>query len=253
MTASISRRDSLGRTTGLCVDSRRRSDGVRSHAETDSYAGSRGDDARLAARARAGRSPTRRMGVTCTYREPRDEEERRQLDDGHTVVKVLEPTERSHLSVFAASRIKVTPQRFTERIRNTPRLWRGPKVPRTGMFGTSPRAEDVAAMTLPPEDVHALRRCRPGDCDVKLSAAEMARIHEAIRSEPRNWEARVQHELRRIVLDRIAMYRRGRSGLPDEVSRGYRTAFEHGRIQSLNASSYPSVDSRCAHIVCHSN
>ena len=47
-----------------------------------------------------------------------DEEERRQLDDGHTVVKVLEPTERSHLSVFAASRIKVTPQRFTERIRN---------------------------------------------------------------------------------------------------------------------------------------
>lgn len=140
-----------------------------------------------------------------------NEDEQQRLDAGRTVVTVLDATERSHLVVFAASRIKVTPQRFTERIRNTPRLWRGPKVPQTGKFSISLRAEDVAAMTLPAEDVHALRRCRPGDCAVKLSAAKMARIHEAIRGEPPNWEARVQHEFRQIMLDRIAVYRR--SGL----------------------------------------
>jgi hypothetical protein len=139
---------------------------------------------------------------------PLNDEDRRRLDAGRAVVKVVEGTERSHLVVFAASRIAVTPQRFVEAIRNTPRLWRGPKVPRTGTFGVPARAQDVESMRLSTEDLRALRHCRAGDCDVKLSPREMARVQAVINTASAD-DAPVQHEFQQIVLNRIAQYRQG--------------------------------------------
>jgi hypothetical protein len=146
-----------------------------------------------------------------------NDEDRRRLAAGGTLVKVLNATQPSHLVVFATSRADVTPQQFVVRIRNSPRLWRGPKVPRTGKFGASPRVEDVAEMTLPAEDLAALRRCRPGDCAVKLSAAEMTRIGTTINNGSPNWEARAQREFREVVLERVALYRRGGLGALDRL------------------------------------
>jgi hypothetical protein len=137
--------------------------------------------------------------------------ERQDLHQGRTVVKLIDPAESTHLVVFAASQIDVTPQRFAERIRNSPKLWVGPKVPRTGAFANPVRMEDVARISLEQDDVRSLRRCRPGDCEVKLSRSEMARIQALTRS---GTHEAAQHEFRRIVRDRIALYqRRGLSAL----------------------------------------
>ena len=138
-----------------------------------------------------------------------DEDERRRLGTGATVVRVLDPAEPSQLVVFAASRIDVTPQKFAERIRNSARLWQGPKVPRTGTFSTPASTGDVAEMTLQAVDLNALRRCRPGDCEVKLSDAEIARIDAAINRGAHQWKPAVQREFRAIMLERIAKYRQG--------------------------------------------
>jgi hypothetical protein len=136
------------------------------------------------------------------------EDDRQALHRGRTLVKLLDVADPSHLVVFAASHIDVTPQRFAERTRNSPRLWVGPSVPRTGTFANPVRAADVADMTLGLDDLRALPRCRRGDCDVKLSSSEMARIQAAIKS-TRQWEPAAQREFREIVLDRISRYRRG--------------------------------------------
>jgi hypothetical protein len=137
------------------------------------------------------------------------EDEREGLRSGRTIVRLLDAVGPAHLVVFAASHIDVTPQRFAEGIRNSPRLWVGPKVPRTGTFGNPVRAEHVARMTLDRDDVRALLGCRQGDCDVKLSSSEMARIQAQISSSGREWETAVQREFRQIVVDRISRYRRG--------------------------------------------
>jgi hypothetical protein len=139
---------------------------------------------------------------------PLDDEERRGLEGGARIVKILDSAEASHLVVFAGSRITVPPQEFAERIRRSAQLWRSPQVPRTGTFSAPVRLDDVAGMKLPPDDVEALRRCRPSACAVKLSAREIARLQAAIAT-GRDWGEAAQREFRQIVIDRIAAYQRG--------------------------------------------
>ncbi|HXW03791.1 MAG TPA: hypothetical protein VD833_01050 [Vicinamibacterales bacterium] len=143
--------------------------------------------------------------VTLT-REDRDD-----LRAGRTVVRSLDTGNPSQLAVFIGGRVTTTPEQFIVDILESARLWKSPKVPSTGTFREPVRREDVAGMTLPADDVDALRHCRPGDCDVKLTAPEMARLREAIARAGAEWRAAAQHEFRAIVLERIAAYRR--SGL----------------------------------------
>jgi hypothetical protein len=136
------------------------------------------------------------------------EDERQDLRQGRTLVRLLSAAEPSEIVVFAASHIDVTPQTFARRIRS-PRLWIGPKVPRTGMLANPVRPDDIALLTLGADDLRALRQCRPGDCGVKLSSPEMARIQAAIRSSSSGWEGAAQHEFRQVILDRVSRYRSG--------------------------------------------
>jgi hypothetical protein len=70
-------------------------------------------------------------------------------------------------------------------------------VPHARRFSTSPRLEDVAEMELDPGDVEAIRRCVPGNCEVKLAAGEIARLRQA---------QSVQREFRRLIVDRVNSY-----------------------------------------------
>jgi hypothetical protein len=135
--------------------------------------------------------------------------DRRDLRAGRTVVRMLEESERSHVAVFVAARIDVTPAQFAERIRNSAALWKGEAVPATGTFSTPVRPEDVADLTLHRKDVDALGDCRPGDCLVKLGAGEIERLRQRAVTDRATWREDVQAEFRRVVLDRIVAYRRG--------------------------------------------
>jgi hypothetical protein len=86
--------------------------------------------------------------------------------------------------------------RFIDRFGDIERFERGPGVPQIGRFGTPPRLEDLASLTLPAKDVAALKTCRPGDCDVKLSTAAMIRFRNQVNwSSPRRGAA--GHEVAR--------------------------------------------------------
>lgn len=135
--------------------------------------------------------------------------DRRDLLAGRTVVRLVEQTEKSHVGVFVAARIDVTPARFAERVRDSASLWKGQAVPATGAFATPARAEDVAALELPRKDLDDLPECEPGDCVVKLAAPEIQRLRSVIAREPVRWRERVQEEFRKMALDRVSAYRRG--------------------------------------------
>lgn len=129
------------------------------------------------------------------------------LRRGHVVVKVLEPQRTSEIAVFVGSRIAVGPERFFEALQQSAKLWRGPKVPRTGSFSSALRFADVDTMQLPGEDLDALRHCRPGDCDVKLTGSEMERVRAAIDRSGSQWRQATQAAFKSVVLDRIRAYR----------------------------------------------
>lgn len=136
----------------------------------------------------------------------------RDLRAGRTVVRVLDPATRFDVGVFVAARISVTPAHFVARVQNTAALWQGEAIPATGMFSQPARIDDVASLSLARKDVDALRECRPGDCLMKLTAAEIERVRAAIARRPAAWRDEVQREFRQIVVDRVQAYRHGGPG-----------------------------------------
>jgi hypothetical protein len=96
--------------------------------------------------------------------------------------------------------------RFIGRFRDIERFESGPGIPQIGRFSVVPQRQDLASLTLPAEDVEALQRCRPGDCNMKLSAAAMSRFRNQV-----NWSspdtARDANEVaREMILELVRAY-----------------------------------------------
>jgi hypothetical protein len=104
----------------------------------------------------------------------------RALDTGSAVIKSLDTPIREELAHVGAVYLDAPSGRFVERFRDIVRFESGPGIPQIGRFGSPPMLEDLASLTLPPTDVTTLRTCRPGDCDVKLSAAAMRRFRDEV-------------------------------------------------------------------------
>jgi hypothetical protein len=63
---------------------------------------------------------------------------------------------------------------LVEGIRNIETLRRGERVIETGRFGTPPNVEDLQLLAFDPQDLEDLRKCRIGDCGLKLDAETIA-------------------------------------------------------------------------------
>jgi hypothetical protein len=66
-----------------------------------------------------------------------------------------------------------------------------------------------------------LRQCRPGDCGLKLGAAELEALQKLMVGRLADWEPAVQTEFRRLMIDRVRIYEhKGQSALQPYVDRG---------------------------------
>jgi hypothetical protein len=133
-----------------------------------------------------------------------DATERRGLDKGKTVVKVL-PASDPDVAMFAAVRTAAPPERLIAWTREIAALLQGRYVSAVGRLSDPPRLADLAGVALEDNDLEDLQRCRPGDCGVKLSATEIARLQKQIDGGT-DWKPRVQSEFRRLLLDRVLAY-----------------------------------------------
>ncbi|MBI2189436.1 MAG: hypothetical protein HYU37_20255 [Acidobacteria bacterium] len=133
--------------------------------------------------------------------------ERGRLQAGAAIVTLLPATSRE-LGVAAAVRIDAPPERLIAWMTHIEALRRSRYVPVIARLSNPPRLDDLAALALDRDELDDLRRCRPGDCAIKLSAAEMVRLQQHVRGAPGR-DDDVQQEFRRIVLDRVEAYLQG--------------------------------------------
>jgi hypothetical protein len=132
--------------------------------------------------------------------------ELRSLDDGEAVVRSLATPVRQELAHFGVVYIHAPTERFIERFRDIERFESGPGIPQIGRFGVVPRLEDLASLSLPAEDVKALQTCRPGDCDVKLSAAAMRRFRSQVNWSSSNAASQASQIAREMLLELVRAY-----------------------------------------------
>jgi hypothetical protein len=85
----------------------------------------------------------------------------------------------------------------------------------TKRIGRPPRLEDFAALRLSDEDVAALRQCRRGDCDLKMSESAMAAIHATVDFRSPSAHAQVEGIFRERMFDLVRRYlSQGNAALP---------------------------------------
>ena len=82
----------------------------------------------------------------------------------------------------------------------------GPGIPQIGRFGVPPRIGDLQPLTLDPEDVAELSKCRPGDCEVKLSAHAMTRFRDEVDWSSADAGRQADEVARSMVLDVLRAY-----------------------------------------------
>jgi hypothetical protein len=130
----------------------------------------------------------------------------RAADSGSAVIQSLDTSVREEVAYVAMVSIDAPVERFIERFRDIEQFERGPGTPLIGRFSDPPQLDDLAALRLPVEDVAALENCRPGKCDVKLSAATMQRFQDGVDWSRPDTIAQAEQVAREMILDLVRAY-----------------------------------------------
>lgn len=130
----------------------------------------------------------------------------RALDAGAAVVKSLDTPVRQELAYFGVVYVDAPPDRFVDRFVDIERFERGPGILQIGRFASPPRLADLASLTLPSKDVSALARCRPGDCDMKLSTAAMTRFRNDVDWSSQSAALQANAIAREMILELVDAY-----------------------------------------------
>ena len=131
-------------------------------------------------------------------------DEFKRLARGEVVVKPL-PSKSGQLGVFTITELEASPEVFVEWIRQVAELKRSKAVAATRRFSEPPSLRDLDGLQLDQRDLDAIRECRPGDCALKLSAAEI----EALQRAAGQGDGAIQETFRRLLFDRLLVYRAG--------------------------------------------
>jgi hypothetical protein len=110
------------------------------------------------------------------------QEDLQALERREVVVRLIE-ADPSEIAICAAVLIDVTPEFFRARFLDIETFRDYPEVAATGRFDRRPEASDLAGVTLEPRELAALRKCRVGDCGLKLDAAGLAALPARQRDE----------------------------------------------------------------------
>jgi hypothetical protein len=155
-----------------------------------------------------------------------------QLERGEPIARIL-PGQGREIAVFAAVRVRVDGERLAVWTQRIEELKKSDYVLGIRRFSDPPRLEDLAALTLDEVDLSEIRRCRPGNCGMKLGSAEMAELRRAAEESPGDWRSALQTAFRRVILQRVQTYlAHGQAALP---------AYEHRKLPVSPAAGFASM------------
>jgi hypothetical protein len=127
---------------------------------------------------------------------------------GRAVAVALPSAVNREIQVGGAIHVGVPAGRLAAVLQDVERLEAGKGFLQTRRLSEPPRLEDFKDLQLPAEDVAALRKCRPGDCDVKLGKGAFDLLAQI------DWTAgdvvaRVNDVARTTALAYVDAYRKG--------------------------------------------
>jgi hypothetical protein len=127
-----------------------------------------------------------------------------QLDRGEPLARVLD-TDKREVAVVGAVRIAASEAKLFERYRDIASLKSG-VVLELGRFGTPPTPADLRGLDFENYDLETIRVCKPGDCGVRLSTANMERFARDVNWTAPGWREQAADLWRRLLAADAAAY-----------------------------------------------
>jgi len=155
------------------------------------------------ARAQAPETPAHRFMRTVVGFTEADFTE---LDGGELVSRLIETKEKGEVAAFGAVSVKATPERFLAAAADVAHFRRVPEILEIGSFSNPPRVEDLAGLSFPDDDIAALRKCKPGKCDVKLGEKFIERLAREVDWSKPDAQARAVNLAKQALVESVKAY-----------------------------------------------
>lgn len=153
-----------------------------------------------------GQSPPPKLTEFLRQRVGLDSVQLAAIERGETVVKALKTSNSRDVALFGIAVVDMTRKAFVSRAQNFSWSLSAP-TRRFGIFHDPATAADVAAATMPAQDLDELEDCRPGHCKIKMPAGDMQRLHDEVDWSNPNAQEQVSAYLRQRLMQYVTEYR----------------------------------------------
>jgi hypothetical protein len=135
--------------------------------------------------------------------------ERQRLFNGDVVTRLLPADETKEVAILGAVWINAPMRRYLDAIANIESFETGAGFKVTRRISSPPTPDDFRALRIPDQDVQDLRRCRVGDCEVKVAASALTRLHSEVNWSAPNAHASVIGFIQKLAYEYVTSYLKG--------------------------------------------
>jgi hypothetical protein len=138
------------------------------------------------------------------------------LEKGKPLVKLIDAADEREVALAGAVRLDAPADFIGGRYREMLSSAGRPETGKMSIFSTPAVPEDVAGLSFPASDLDDLKKCRVGDCKIKLYTEGMEKVRNEIDWKGGNVQEEVDAALRRGMVGLVEEYRkRGDAAIPD--------------------------------------
>ena len=131
------------------------------------------------------------------------------VDAGQVVTRQFATTDKADVAAFGAVRVAADKEAYLAQIRDVVTFRRTPTVLEIGRFQEPPTVADVAGLSLDDGDFEAARKCKPGQCNLKLARSAIERMHAEIAWDKPDARSRATVLMRQMLVEYVAAYMKG--------------------------------------------
>jgi hypothetical protein len=135
--------------------------------------------------------------------------ERKALLAGGPVTRLLPSDQTREVAVFGAIWIDASAADYVRRVTNIEDFEKGGGFRITRKISNPPTLDDFAQLELPAQDLKDLRRCKPGNCEFKLSTTGLEAFRTQVRWGTQAEKTDADAAFRRLALEYVNGYREG--------------------------------------------
>ena len=129
------------------------------------------------------------------------------LEQGQAITRLLKSGAKKEVAALGIVRVNAPGDLFLNKFRNIADFKKSAAVLQIGKFSNPPRLADLDGLTLDPCCLEAIKTCKTGACDMKMSAEMMARFRQELNPSFADYQERANALVRRLLFDYLEAYR----------------------------------------------